>query len=77
MNDELKKIQKDVARFHQKVASTVTPLYPGIELCYLTFSTDSFSVRHNAISHIIQINYCKLHKNINLLVAIKRVIGLI
>lgn len=59
MNDELKKIQKDVARFHQKVARTVTPLYPGIELCYLTFSTDSFSVRHNAISHIIQINYCK------------------
>ena len=59
MNDELIKIQKDVARFHQKVASTVTPLYPGIELCYLTFSTDSFSVRHNAISHIIQINYCK------------------
>ena len=46
-------------RLHQKVANAVIPLYPGIELCYLTFSTDSFSVQHKALSHIIQINYCK------------------
>ena len=46
-------------RFHQKVANAGIPLYPGIELCYLTFSTDSFSVQHKALSHIIQINYCK------------------
>ena len=59
MNDELVKIQKEMERFHQKVANAVIPLYPGIELCYLTFSTDSFSVRHKALSHIIQINYCK------------------
>ena len=59
MSDELKKIQKDITKFHQNMANTIIPLYPGIELCYLTFSTDSFSVQHNAISHIIQINYCK------------------
>ena len=59
MNGELIKIQKEVERFHQKVANAVIPLYPGIELCYLTFSTDSFSVQHKALSHIIQINYCK------------------
>ena len=59
MNDELVKIQKEMERFHQKVANAVIPLYPGIELCYLTFSTDSFSVQHKALSHIIQINYCK------------------
>ena len=46
-------------RFHQKVANAVIPLYPGIALCYLTFSTDSFSVQHKALSHIIQIHYCK------------------
>ena len=34
-------------------------LYPGIELCYLTFSSDSFSVQHKAMAHMIQINYCK------------------
>ena len=59
MNDELIKLQKDLAGFHQKMASSVIPLYPGIELCYLTFSTDSFSVQHKAIPHILQINYCK------------------
>ena len=59
MNEELIKIQKDVERFHQKAGNAVIPLYPGIELCYLAFSTDSFSVQHKAISHIIQINYCK------------------
>ena len=59
MNEELRKIQKNVEKFHQEVSQTLIPLYPGIELCYLTFSTDSFSVRHKAISHIIQINYCK------------------
>ncbi|MDE5596704.1 MAG: AraC family transcriptional regulator [Lachnospiraceae bacterium] len=52
MNDELKKLQKDMA-------STFIPLFPGIELCYLTISTDSFSVQHKAMPHIIQINYCK------------------
>ena len=59
MNEELRKIQKNVEKLHQEVSQTLIPLYPGIELCYLTFSTDSFSVQHNAISHIIQINYCK------------------
>ena len=59
MNDELRKIQKDVEKFHQKVTSSVIPLYPGIELCYLTVSTDSVSVQHKTMPHIIQINYCK------------------
>lgn len=59
MNDELRKLQKDMEKLHQNVASAVIPLYPGIELCYLTISTDSFSVHHKAMPHIIQINYCK------------------
>ena len=44
MNAELVKIQKEMERLHQKAANAVIPLYPGIALCYLTFSTDSFSV---------------------------------
>ena len=59
MNEELRKIQKNVEKLHQEVSQTLIPLYPGIELCYLTFSTDSFSVQHKAISHMVQINYCK------------------
>ena len=59
MNAELIQIKNDVENFQQKTAGTVIPLYPGIDLCYLTFSTNSFSVHHKALPHIIQINYCK------------------
>lgn len=59
MNIDLIKIKKDVEKYLQKPTSTVISVYPGIDLCYLTLSSDSFSVQHKAISHIIQINYCK------------------
>ena len=59
MNNELIKIQKNVETFYPEIADGIIPLYPGIEICYLTFSSDSFSVQHKALSHIIQINYCK------------------
>ena len=59
MNNELIKIQKNVETFYPEIADGIIPLYPGIEICYLTFSSDSFSVQHKAMPHIIQINYCK------------------
>ena len=59
MNDELIKIQKDVETFYLEIADEIIPLYPGIKICYRTFSSGSFSVQHKAMPHIIQINYCK------------------
>ena len=59
MNDELIQIKNNIENFQQETAGTVIPLYPGIDLCYLAFSTNSFSVHHKAMPHIIQINYCK------------------
>ena len=59
MNEELLKIRKDVERLHPSSANEIIPLYPGIELCYLTLSSDPLSVQHEAMPHIIQINYCK------------------
>ena len=59
MNDELIKIQKDVETFYLEIADEIIPLYPGIKICYRTFSSGSSSVQHKAMSHIIQINYCK------------------
>ncbi len=59
MNDELIQIKNHIENFQQETAGTVIPLYPGIDLCYLAFSTNSFSVHHKAMPHIIQINYCK------------------
>ena len=34
-------------------------LYPGIDLCYLDVASNSFSAHHEALGHIMQINYCK------------------
>ncbi len=59
MNPEWNKIKKNAENFHQEAINDAILLYPGIELRYLTFSSDSFSVQHKAMSHIIQINYCK------------------
>ena len=59
MNDELIQLKNNIENFQQETAGTVIPLYPGIDLYYLTFSTNSFSVHHKAMPHIIQINYCK------------------
>ena len=59
MNNEFKKIYKDIEKLLKKNTGEFISLYPGIGLSYLTFSSDSFSIHHKAMSHIIQINYCK------------------
>lgn len=59
MNNKWINIQKELKGLHPAAASAAISLYPGIELSYLTFSSDSFSVRHEAMAHMIQINYCK------------------
>ena len=35
------------------------PLFPGIELSYMDIASDSFSHRHEAMGHIMQINHCR------------------
>ena len=35
------------------------PLFPGIELSYIGIASDSFSHRHEAMGHIMQINHCR------------------
>ncbi len=34
-------------------------LYAGIDLSYIDIVSDSFSLQHEALEHIMQINYCK------------------
>lgn len=59
MNKELVKIQKEIENFHQDSVCASISLYPGIDLCYLSFSSGSLSIQHKAMANIIQINYCK------------------
>lgn len=61
MNDELLKIRKIIEKINEKSQSEIIPLFPGVELSYISFETTPFSIRHrhSAMEHIIQINYCK------------------
>lgn len=46
-------------QFHPVRRGDGIPLYTGIDLFYTDVVTDSCSVQHEALAHIMQINYCK------------------
>ena len=58
MIDELTDIRSSHSRSHSSDHINAIELYPGIELTYLTLTTDHFSVHHAALDHILEINYC-------------------
>lgn len=59
MINELKEIRSSFTKSHSKDHIEAIELYPGIELSYLTLTTDNFSVHHAALDHILEINYCR------------------
>ena len=58
MIDELTDIRSSFIKHHSTDHIKAMELYPGIELTYLTLTTDNFSVHHAALDHILEINYC-------------------
>ncbi len=58
MIDELTGIRNSFVGSHSMNHIKGIELYPGIELSYLTLTTDHFSVHHAALDHILEINYC-------------------
>lgn len=58
MIDELTGIRSSFVKRHSSDQIKAIELYPGIELTYLTLTTDHFSVHHAALDHILEINYC-------------------
>lgn len=60
MIDELTQIRSSFIKRHSADHIKAVELYPGIELTYLTLTTDHFSVHHAALDHILEINYCRL-----------------
>ena len=58
MIDELTGIRSSFIKHHSTEHIKTIELYPGIELSYLTLTTDHFSVHHAALDHILEINYC-------------------
>ena len=58
MIDELTGIRSSFIKNHNTDHIKTIELYPGIELTYLTLTTDNFSIHHAALDHILEINYC-------------------
>ena len=58
MIDELTDIRSSFIKSHSMDRIKAIELYPGIELTYLTLTTDHFSVHHAALDHILEIDYC-------------------
>ncbi|MDE7247690.1 MAG: AraC family transcriptional regulator [Lachnospiraceae bacterium] len=51
-------IRNSHSKSHTSDRINAVELYPGIELTYLTLTTDHFSVHHAALDHILEIDYC-------------------
>lgn len=59
MNEEIARIKKTLDKLTDKKEYEFYPLYPGIDLWYVKLESTPFSMQHNAMEHILQINYCK------------------
>ncbi len=56
---ELENIRSDLTKQHSRNHIETIQLYPGIELSYLTMTTEKMSLHHAALDHIFEINYCR------------------
>ena len=52
-------MEHELERFHPVSRGDGIPLYTGIDLFYPDVVSDSCSVQHEALAHIMQINYCR------------------
>ncbi len=59
MNEELLRVQKSLDNLTEKKGFETISLFPGIDLMYVKLESEAFSMRHNAVESIMQINYCK------------------
>lgn len=59
MNEEFVRIQKALDKLTDKKEYEVFSLYPGIDLWYVKLNSAPFPMQHNAMEHILQINYCE------------------
>lgn len=59
MDCELRRTSKNPQKPCQENQIETIPLYPGIELSYLTFVTVPFSIPYKPMEHMAVIHYCK------------------
>ena len=51
-------IEKRIKQLHNKSNFSTTVLFPGIELSFIHLETDKIDFHHDALDHMLEINYC-------------------
>lgn len=59
MNQKFASIQGSYAGHHGQDQAEPIELYPGIALSYFSLAADRLSMHHEALGHILEINYCR------------------
>lgn len=59
MEHNLDQIEKGLSQLHNESTMRTSHLYQGIELSFLTLKSDKISLCHDALDHILEINYCR------------------
>ena len=59
MGHQLEQIQKELFQLHNGNQMKLYPVYPGINLSFLTLKSDQITLHHDALSQVLEINYCK------------------
>ncbi len=57
--NELTEIQNTILQSGNENGTESIELYPGIELCCLSLTSDNLTIHHPALEHILEINYCR------------------
>lgn len=59
MEQSITQMAQRLSQQHSDSQMTIHPLFPGITLSFLTLKAGQVSLAHDALTHILQINYCK------------------
>lgn len=59
MKQQLDRVQKDIYANHCDNHMETIILFPGITLSFITLNTPHLSIHHEALDHVIEINYCQ------------------
>lgn len=59
MKYSLEQVEQGLSRLHKGSRMNTFRLYPGIELSYLTLTSEKIALPHDALDHILEINFCK------------------
>lgn len=59
MQPDLTSIEKSLNHLHNDSGMNTIQLYPGIQLSFLHLQTNQIKLQHDALDHVLEVNYCR------------------